>query len=169
MHRTGIDVTDEGLRAWAQGVYPQEAAVELLIRTGWTQRHAFLTDVVTDGDSGPWVDWDRLGQILEGGGEGDANRVSGILAASGGELRVLRLAHSIAVGDLGTLLPGLDRTTADLVLAAMVHANGSHEHSGGLEPNPCGRLADEAGNRFSFGQLSSLHPWPRPGSPDALT
>ena len=154
MDATGIDATDQGLRAWAQGVYPQEAAVELLIRTGWTRRCAFKDDVVNDDNGRPWLDWDRLKQILDG------DLPSAILAASGGELRVLRLAHCIAAGDLGTLLPGLDRTAAALVLAAVAHANGSHEHNGALRQNPNGRLVDEAGNRFTFATLGSLHPWP---------
>ena len=155
MNTNGIDLIEEGLRGWAQGVYAQEAAVELLIRTGWTRRQSFLSDVVIDDDGRPWVDWDRLGQILDG------ERVSGILAASGGELRVLGLAHSLAAGDLGSLLPGLDRSATALVLAAVAHANGSHEQSGDLQPDPHGRVADQAGNRFSFAALGSLHPWPQ--------
>lgn len=67
MDATGADVTEQGLRAWAQGVYPQEAAVELLIRTGWTRRFAFKDEVVHDDNGRPWVDWDRLQQILDGG------------------------------------------------------------------------------------------------------
>ena len=154
MDATGIDATDQGLRAWAQGVYPQEAAVELLIRTGWTRRCAFKDEVVNDDNGRPWLDWDRLKPILDG------DMPSAILAASGGELRVLRLAHSIAAGDLGTLLPGLDRTATALVLAAVAHANGSHEHNGALEQNPNGRLVDKTGNRFTVAALGSLHPWP---------
>ena len=84
MHATGADVTEEGLRAWAQGVYPQEAAVEPLIRTGWTRRCAFKDEVVNDDNDRPWLDWDRLKPILDG------DMPSAILAASGGELRVLR-------------------------------------------------------------------------------
>ena len=154
MDATGADVTEQGLRAWAQGVYPQEAAVELLIRTGWTRRRAFQDDVVNDDNGRPWLDWDRLQQILDG------DLPSAILAASGGQLRVLRLAHCIAAGDLGTLIPGLDRTAAALVLAAVAHANGAHEHIGALEPNPNGRLVDQTGNRYAFAAPGSLHPWP---------
>lgn len=155
MHTTGVDLTDQHLRAWARGVYPQEAAVELLIRTGWTRRTCLRADhVLLHEDGAAWVDWDRLGQILNG------HRTSAILAASGGELRVLRLAHHIAAGDLGALLPGLDRAAADWVLAALAHANGSHEHSGPLAADPSGRLLDQDGQRFSFSTLPSLHPWP---------
>ena len=72
----------------------------------------------------PWLDWEALGRILDG------ERGSNILAASGGELRVLRLAHSLVAGELGATIPSLDRDAMALVLAALAHANGSHEHSG---------------------------------------
>ena len=155
MDTTGVDLTDQHLRAWARGVYPLEAAVELLIRTGWTRRTCLGADqILVHEDGAAWVDWDRLGQILDG------HHTSAILAASGGELRVLRLAHLIAAGDLGALLPGLDRAAADRVLAALAHANGSHEHSGPLVADPSGRLLDQDGQRFSFSTLPSMHPWP---------
>ncbi len=83
-------------------VYTEEAAVELLIRSRWTRRAAFIDDVLaghSDPGGRPWVDWEALGQILDGG------RDNAILAASGGELR---LAHSVAAGELGVAVPGLD-------------------------------------------------------------
>jgi len=149
---------DARLRQWAAGSYADEAAVELLIRSGWTRRTSFLDDVVVgyqEAATHPWVDWESLGQILTG------DRDSGILAASGGELRVLRVAHSLAAGELGALVPGLDRDVTAMVLAAVAHANGSHEHSGAPTPDPAGRLLEAgSGARFSFALLPSLHPWP---------
>jgi hypothetical protein len=159
MNNTGVDHIEDALRGWASGVYTEEAAVELLIRTGWTRRVAFVDDVIVDSDpcGRPWVDWEALGRIL------DCDRRSGILAASGGELRVLRIAHSLAAGELGATIPGLDRDVTALVLAALAHANGSHEHSGPPPPDPTGRLSDQgSGQRFSFNRLPSLHPWPGP-------
>ena len=158
MNITEVDDVDHALREWARGVYTEEAAVELLIRSGWTRRTSFLDDVVVgyqEPGTHPWVDWETLGQILTG------DRDSGILAASGGELRVLRIAHSLAAGELGALVPGLDRDVTAMVLAAVAHANGSHEHSGAPTPDPAGRLVDPgSGKRFSFALLPSLHPWP---------
>ena len=158
MNITEVDDLDDALREWARGVYTEEAAVELLIRSGWTRRTSFLDDVVVgyqEPGAHPWVDWELLGQILTG------DRDSGILAASGGELRVLRIAHSLAAGELGALVPGLDRDVTAMVLAAVAHANGSHEHSGAPTPDPAGRLVDPgSGKRFSFALLPPLHPWP---------
>jgi hypothetical protein len=158
MNITEVDDVDDALREWARGVYTEEAAVELLIRSGWTRRKSFLDDVVAgrqEPGTHPWVDWENLGQILTG------DRDSGILAASGGEQRVLRIAHSLAAGDLGALVPGLDRDVTAMVLAAVAHANGSHEHSGAPTPDSAGRLVETgSGQRFSFALLPSLHPWP---------
>ena len=158
MATTGVGHIEEALRGWARGVYTEEAAVELLIRFGWTRRAAFIDDVLaghSDPGGRPWVDWEALGQILDGG------RDSAILAASGGELRLLRLAHSVAAGELGAVVPGLDRDAMALVLAALAHANGSHEHSGPSIQDSAGRVVDRSGGRrLSFALLPSLHPWP---------
>jgi hypothetical protein len=53
---------------------------------------------------------------------------------SGGEQRHLRIAASIGSDEanpvrLGDALSGLDRPTLRLVLAAVAHAGGSHQHS----------------------------------------
>lgn len=100
------------LRAWAKGVYSAEAAVELLIRTGFAQPgHPWCQP---DG----WVDFEILRD--------------GISGYSSGEQRLLRIACSLfgtEPVDLSEDIPGLDRKYLDLVLAAIAHAGGSHEHS----------------------------------------
>lgn len=129
----------EGVRAWAKGVYPVEAGVELLIRQGraiyrgapWLTDHG---EIVT-------VDADKL---LDGTG-----------AWSGGEQRVARIAVSLLGGDrvdLNEDIPGLDRSTLELVLAAIAHANGSHEDSV-MRVNADGAPA-------GFDRAPSLYPWP---------
>ncbi len=148
---------DARLRHWAAGSYPDEAAVELLIRSGWTTRAPLATHraATLDGTHDVYIDWDVLGRILDG------HLDSSILAASGGELRVLRIAHSLARGVLQETVPGLDRHNTDLVLAAIAHANGSHQHSEPSETPVNGRWVDrETGLRVSFNALQSLHRWP---------
>jgi hypothetical protein len=65
MNITEVDDVDDALREWARGVYTEEAAVELLIRSGWTRRTSFLDDVVVgyqEPGTHPWVDWERSGR-----------------------------------------------------------------------------------------------------------
>lgn len=51
-----------------------------------------------------------------------------------------------------------------LILAAVAHSSGSHEHTGGLVPDPQGRLVGRDGIiRMGFQRLGSLHPWPVAG------
>ena len=131
----------EGLRIWAKGLYPTEAAAELLIR-------AFNGLLL----NGPWLEptdgamyWFDTDHIDDGG------------YLSGGELRVLRIAASLADSrykiSLNDDLPGLDRATLQLVLAAVAHANGSHEHADIV-------IDRDAGVGHHRGRLPSLYPWP---------
>lgn len=150
---------DAGLRRWAAGSYPDEAAVELLIRSGLTKRAALVTHRVgfLDGAHDVYIDWDVVGQILDG------NLDSPILAASGGELRTLRIAHCLARGLLQETVPGLDRHNADLVLAAIAHANGSHHHSALAQvPRGSQYVHSETGAQVSFTPLGPLYRWPSP-------
>jgi hypothetical protein len=76
---------------------------------------------------------------------------------SGGERRFLMLAASLAEDVpvvLGDLVSGLDRENRDLVLAAIAHAGGSHQHSDI-------RIHDDGSMTRGKGYLDSLHPWPR--------
>jgi len=101
------------LRAWARGLLPLEAAVELVatacgsrLLTGpWTRR---------DDHGGRWFD------------TGVAEAEKGCL--SGGERRVLEVAMSLASSehpvDLSDVICGLDIDDLDAVLQAVSHAGG---------------------------------------------
>lgn len=127
---TPKDDAHEKLRAWARGVYPLEAATELLIRafngrfaeTGWPWIHTTAQD--------HWIDFSTIPEQIAG--------------LSGGEQRFLRIAASIGSTDatinLGDCLTGLDRPRLQLVLAAIAHAAGSHEHHE-ITRHPNGTLA----------------------------
>jgi len=138
------------LRAWARGMYTTEAATELLLR-------AFGGKFAAPGN--PWVHtstepegpsqvraWIDFAAIPEQAG-----------ALSGGERRFLLLAASLAEDvpvALGDLVSGLDRENLDLVLAAIAHAGGSHQHSDV-------RFNEDGSMSLGKGYLDSLHPWPR--------
>ncbi len=108
------------LRTWAKGIYPAEAAVELLIRQGkaiyegapWLREGDTLA-----GERLVYIDVDEL--VNESG------------AWSGGERRVVDIAASLLDPDrqvnLNHAISGLDRPYQALVLAAIAHAAGSHE------------------------------------------
>ncbi len=139
-----MTTTDDALRAWAQGSYPLEAGVELLIRHGKAVH-----------DAAPWIKT----TTSPGGRVTAAVDVDALLqhagAWSGGEQRIVRIAASLLGGppvDLAEDVTGLDRTHMALVLAALAHANGSHEHSG--------ITYDQAGHPAGFERLSTLYPWP---------
>jgi hypothetical protein len=80
--------------------------------------------------------------------------VAGRIVGSSGEVRVLRAAASIAGGhpiDLGDLAAGLDRSSLTLLLAAIAHAAGSHDH--------CETTYDVDGVPQSGRQLPPLVAW----------
>jgi hypothetical protein len=123
-----LDVESALLRA-AVGDYAVEAAVLLLANSGhWLPRlqAAGLIAIALDGDAdgGPWaaVQWSDLDGALR----------SGAISGSGGQLRLLRAAAGLADGqpvDLADLTAGVDRAELTLLLAALAHAAGSHEHA----------------------------------------
>lgn len=109
-----------GLRAWAKGSYPDEAAVELLARA---LRGRFATA------DQPWVRplGDRVRFWVDPLAITDW---SGGL--SGGERRLLAVVACLLGGDpvdLVDVAPGVDRDNLTLILAAVAHAGGSHQHS----------------------------------------
>lgn len=113
----------EDLRFWAAGMYNRTAAVELLIRA-FDGRFAHPGNPwIQPGDEYHWLN----AELIE----------SNIGALSGGERRVLLIVAALADGDLGDCVAGLDRENLSLVLAAIAHTGGSHEHPGGtLYPWP---------------------------------
>lgn len=136
--------TGERLRQWAAGMYPSEAAVEVLLRFQHGRFASRENPWIADRDGGGvWLDVDQLTPENTG-------------ALSGGEQRILRLVASLLGGapvNLYEDLPGLDRETLDLMLAAIAHTAGSHEHSHVVADH-------EAGIARNFGLHPSLHPWP---------
>ncbi|WP_454812958.1 hypothetical protein [Paenarthrobacter nitroguajacolicus] len=140
----------EDLRRWAKGTYTTEAATELLLRAfngrfaepgnPWIHTPA-TTDYQTD--QGAWIDFDVLAETAHDG------------TYSGGEARFLMLTASLAGNVhvvLADVLTGLDRHVIDLVLAAVSHATGSHDHPGIT-------VAEDGTPKFS-GLPTSLYPWP---------
>ena len=132
----------DGLRRWARGAYAEEAAVELLARSFGSRfcSTGYLWVRRCDRPGWYWLDGEPL--------------IHGTGALSGGERRLLALAGALvsglAITDLAGLIAGLDRTNQHLVLAALAHAGGSHEH------------ADYCldGGRVVLRQLGSLVDWP---------
>ena len=115
------------VRAWARGIYPDEAGVELLIghavflhRADFTSRF-ITTPASSDGTPLAVIDWPAVIAALDG-----------TLACSGGENRMLRLAASLAAGipvSLRDALTGIDGRATQLVVQAVLHASG-HRSSG---------------------------------------
>lgn len=139
------DVLEDAMWRLAKGSWKQEAAVLLLTFHGhWPSRPAFREHVeVTRQDNdldGPlWaeIDWPALGAKL--GRPFDPEHDGDQLAQSSSrELRILRLAASIAGGqpvDLNDALDsGYDDTNARLVQAAVVHAMRGFDQASALWP-----------------------------------
>jgi len=113
------------LRAYAEGLLPAEAGVELLIHHGTFLRRNDFRDRFVDQDTSitdgvtvlAAVDWTAAIAALNGGH----------LPCSGGEQRMLRLAASLAGGipvDLYDSITGLDDRNVELTVAAILHAAG---------------------------------------------
>lgn len=142
----------EDLRAWAKGSYTTGAATELLIRAFGGRFAAVGQPWVTAAGTSPeghqehaWINFAELAEEADSG------------AFSGGERRFLLLTASLAEDVpvvLGDLVAGLDRENLNLVLAAIAHAGGSHEHSN-IRVNDGGTLTR------GQGYLDPLHSWPQ--------
>jgi len=101
-------------------MYTTEAATELLIRARNGTFAAIDRPWIKPADHAHWIDFPAITEHLDG--------------QSGGEQRLLRIAASLGSDEatpvkLGDVLSGLDRPTLRLVLAAVAHAGGSHQHS----------------------------------------
>jgi hypothetical protein len=111
------------MRAWAKGLLCLEAAVELLIGHGmWLYRQDFLdmaVEMATEpGCAMAFVDFAAAVDALD----------AGVLAGSGGEKGMLRIAAGLAGGcpvDLSDALTGLDAANAALVADAVLRAAGA--------------------------------------------
>jgi hypothetical protein len=138
------------LRAWAAGLYPSEAAVELLIAHGhWLRRRDFLSALVDAVDDG----WGRHGEVPMA--SIDWERVETFLdqaAASSSEVAILRFAASLAGTEGGPSLlqmtASLGHTNAGLVLEALAHRCGWHEH--GATKTVTGTFAGSATSATSW-------------------
>jgi hypothetical protein len=133
-----------GLRTWARGSNPVAAGVELLIR-------AFNGRFARDGQ--PWITHHPNGTVaLDVDALGDH---LGVL--SGGERRVLRVVIALIDDatprtiDLADIVAGVDRDNLDLILAALAHAGGSHEHTVFVNDPTTGRV--------QLSRPGTLHPW----------
>ena len=114
------------LRAWARGIYPDEAGAEMLIghavflhRADFTSR---FTSIRGDGAGLAAIDWPAAIAALDDS-----------LPCSGGENRMLRLAASLAAGppvNLRDALTGIDDRGTQLVIQAVRHASGHRPPSG---------------------------------------
>ncbi len=115
----------ESLRACARGIYPDEAAIELLICHDTFLRRGDFTRHITTGEHDhrgngaghAAIDWAAAATALD----------AGALPCSGGERRILRLAASLAAGlpaDLRDIFTGLDDRNLTLAISAFMHASG---------------------------------------------
>lgn len=133
--------TPQKLREWAKGSLTSEAGTELLLRAfGGRFAAPGSPWILTDDPDRPWIDFDSIPDLIGG--------------VSGGERRFLLIAASIGGGTsvvLSDVLPGLDRTVMELVLAAAAHAAGTHQGSVMIQA-PDGTV--------SFEQPGPLYPWP---------
>ena len=146
---TAHDVSEHHarLRAWAKGIYGMEAATELLIR-GFDGRFADPScPWIHPTASGHWIDFESIPEL------------SGAL--SGGEQRFLKIAAALDDGDvtvnLGRALAGLDRRHVHLVLAAVAHASGTHEHQ---------EISFAPDGTVSFSRPGAIYRWEQPPSDD---
>lgn len=145
------------LRAWARGIYPTEAAVELLIRSGLARAG---DPWVQPGDDPGWwwLDTDALRAALDEGTHhsGGERRVLSVVASLGG--------HSPDGFALSEALPGLDRNHLALVLAALAHAAGSHEHRDLSAFHAAAATGGPIDREMLRGEpLPALVPWPDAG------
>jgi hypothetical protein len=114
------------LRAWACGIYPDEAGVELLIgHDVFLHRADFTSRFIStpgDGTELSVIDWPAAIAALDDS-----------LPCSGGENRMLRLAASLAGGipvNLRDALTGLDDRNTQLVINAILRASGHRPSPG---------------------------------------
>jgi hypothetical protein len=119
-------VLHDALHACAEGCPPEEAAVGLVIAHGvWLARDDFLTTCVDVEEhavthrrstTAADIDW-YAARVIAARAEADES-------AAAADVAVLRVAASIAIGDLGIAAGRLDEHTIDLVMTAIAHVAG---------------------------------------------
>jgi len=117
-------VLRDALRVCAQGCLSEEVAVGLLIAHGtWLARTDFRTTCIdidqhSETPRGPTtvadIDW-HAARVIAAHAEADQS-------AAAADIAVLRVAASIAIGDLRTAAAHLDMHTVDLVTTALARA-----------------------------------------------
>lgn len=120
------------LRAWAQGDYGIGAAVDLLITHQTWLRRADFRDAclvptpahLVDDFALPrvWLDFDKVADIAAGGRFPASSSERQVLAIAAG------LADHLTGWSLHDLVTGLDTANLALVLDAIAHTAGWHEH-----------------------------------------
>ena len=143
-----LDEVEVALLNAAVGDYAAEAAVLLLANDGFWPAHLRSAGMITveaepvGGQMWARIEWAEL----------DAALADGRLPSSPEELAVLRVAVSLSDGrpvDLADVAVALDRRRLGLVLAALAHAAGTHDHCA-----PASRGAD------GDARLGPLIAWP---------
>jgi len=125
-----VTILAEALRACAGGILAAEAGVSLLIDCGgWLHRDDFTGPFITTGTSisdgttlMASIGWAAAVTALD----------AGRLPCGSGERHMLRLAASIAGGvpvSLSDALTSIDHRNANLLAAAVLHANGQTRNS----------------------------------------
>jgi len=125
-----VTILAEALRACAGGILTAEAGISLLIDCGgWLHRDDFTGRFITTGTSisdgttlMASIDWPAAIAALD----------AGRLPCGSGERHMLRLAASIAGGvpvSLCDALTSIDHQNANLLTAAILHANGQTGNS----------------------------------------
>jgi hypothetical protein len=112
------------LRACARGIYPDEAAIELLISHGtflhrddFTGRFIEHGTSISNGATLAAIDWEAAVTALS----------ESELPCSGGERRILMLSASLAASipvDLRDAVTGIDDRNVQRLLTAIQHASG---------------------------------------------
>ena len=155
----------EALLRGASGMRTAEAFIRLLLAHGvWPVRLAAAEFVELSDEDEPeepryaWVGWRHAVAALEAGT---------LTGGSGSDNRVLRIAASLSeLGvpvDLADAVTGLDRHNLALVLGALSHANGSHEHKDYAAERPADGSRPVVTADTPMLELGPVFGWPQRG------
>lgn len=134
------------LRAWAKGIYPLEAGVELLVRTRWARQldqSGWVRGSSSElGEAEAKYAMPKVGEYLQHAGylSGGEYRQLTVIASFLGQLVNASDDEKGVVtpfdAQLYEALPGVDHSFIRLVQSAVGHAAGLHEHGGNPLPWP---------------------------------